>query len=225
MPYKFPDALRPLLAEQTIVGTDLEAVMQRVADATRAGYSHFVEGTVERTKIAKLIAKFQARYPGLIRNRKHAYRLAKAGEQRTKFIALYPRNGDCRWWLLTDLPDQAEPWAEVAKARPSVLNYELRRHTRPGAAEPAWTWALTRTAKDKLSDYLVWHVRHPSKAGAARLAAFIESTRFWPGFAGIRADRRQLAKLTTADWKRHHRHSEPPPQWPPLRYARRIRTR
>lgn len=86
MPPRLTAKLAVLESEQTIICTKVVPAMQRITDALGNGQTYVVSGTVALVDAPRVIAKIQGRFPGLTRNRKHAYRERQAAGPAT------------RWW-------------------------------------------------------------------------------------------------------------------------------
>lgn len=225
MPYAIQQpALRLCAAPHTVICTSLAPTMQRITDALIGGYTHAVCGTVPLADAARVIRKLQARYPGLTRDRRHAWRERQAGRPAYKLICFVNRSSsEMPFVLLTTQPSEiSEQWCDVTKDRPTIYQYEAVRRPREGQAAPAWTWQIRHGELAKYRADMRELIRRRRIAGVLR---FVEQTASWPGFAGVREQRESLRQAVNGEWVRSMPHTEPPPPWPRLRYLRRIATR
>lgn len=227
MPSPVPSSLVALESEQTLICAYLVPAMQRMTDALRHGYVYYTSGEVDLRASTRVVTKLQGRFPGLSRNRKHAYRVRKAGGARYKLVAHWNKSaGFMRFVLFTDrpLPDDGEAWADARQkqSRLSLYEYEALQMTKPGLSGSAWTWQMQRTVVDEYKRFArsCINFRRPEA-----LSRMIQLTVTWPGFAGIRQQRAWLKTAVERDWRVAMPSGEPPPPWPRLRYVQRIRTR
>ncbi len=213
-------------ADQVTVSASPAAFLQRVSDALRSGLIWYVRGTVPEAKWAGIEAKMRARYPTLSRDRKFLYRERKAGRPAVRLLALRPKGkaaGLIEFVLVAaaPVPGDGEAWRDATRDRVQVWAYEAVRQTRPGSAEPAWTWRLQKARYDALRAEIVGRVRRRQDDALVALAA---ATRKWAGFAPVRKQHRALGLLLIGEWKRSRANSETPPEWPRLGYVRRLNT-
>jgi len=98
--------------------------------------------------------------------------------------------------------------------------YELVRLTKPQEPRSVWTWSYTREQYAKHRDSIREAIRHRRDD---QLLQLIHSLWRTPGFAGARAQVKQLEKLIRADWKRVRHSSEEMPEIPKhFGYVQRI---
>lgn len=225
MPTRLHSKLVALESEQTIICKMVVPAMQRITDALGNGQIYVVSGTVDLAEAARVITKLQGRFPGLTRNRKHAYRERMAGRPCYKLIAhANTAASQLQFWLMTNLPEatDGERWIDACERRPRCYQYEALRLTREGASEPAWTWQMTAEAFDQVRTIMLSQVTRQDDAG---LESSIQMSRTWPGFHGIRKQRATLWATVNGHWKRVRGDSIPVPEWPRLSYVRRVRSR
>lgn len=227
MPNRLPLSLRALEGEQTLICAYVVPAMQRITDALRSGYVYYATGEVDLAGASRVISKLQSRFPGLARNRKHAYRVRKAGGSRHKLVAHWNKPaGLMRFVLFTDRPSpgDGEAWADARRkeARLALYEYEALQMTKRGLSGPAWTWQIQRSVLDEYRRFArsCIHSRRQES-----LLKMIELTVTWPGFAGIRRQRAWLKATVDREWKIAMRSGEPSPSWPRLRYVQRVSTR
>ena len=226
MPTRLHPNLAALETNQTVVCTRLAVAMQRRTDALALGYVHHVGGTVPLSKAAALVDKLQARFPALKDNKNQAYYRKTKGRPRHKLVALANRSsGEFLFHLMTDLPqaDDREQWsdARIKRSRLCLYQYEALEATKPGVPGTSWTWQMRRPYIEEFKALAKLSIR--AKAPRPVLAV-IEESRTWPGFHGVRTQRSALRASLTAEWLRTMPATEPPPEWPRLRYLQRLRT-
>lgn len=199
------------------------AAMQRVADAVLVGLPYFVQGQLPLAKVPGLIVKLTERYPVLARDRHFTFRERRGGKPVQKLITYEHADQGLAWfWLFSSAQDTHERWQMAKTDRPVFWKYELVRQTKAGVAHPVWTWRFSREAYHATRDGLIERIR---KHQDRELLAWIEGSKKWPGFAGIRTQHVALGQLLAAEWRRTQRGAEPVPTWPRLRYVRRLKTR
>lgn len=225
MTTRIPAALLARKSDQTIVAGWRDPAMQRISDALRSGLTWYVHGSLPLPEASRLVAKFQERFPPLLRDRRHAHRRKLASEPRYKLIVFANRSSDeALFWLMTDRPeDPRESWRDATGLdRLRCYDYEAIRLTRQGAATPAWSWAMTADRFDRLKTEIKDAIRRGAPAIAIGLG---EEARTWAGFAGVREQHAALRKIYLHEWARKFRSQSEPPPWPRLRYVQRLRTR
>lgn len=227
MPTRLHPRLAALETNQTTVCTRLDAAMQRRTDALALGYVHHVGGTVPLSKAASLVDKLQARFPALKDNKNQAYYRKTKARPRHKLIAFANRSSaEFLFHLMTDLPqaDDRERWSDARnkRSRLCLYQYEALEVTKAGQAGTSWTWQMQRPYIEEFKALAKLSIR--AKAPRPVLAV-IEESRTWPGFFGVRTQRSALRASLTAEWIRSMPATEPPPEWPRLRYLQRLRTR
>lgn len=227
MPTRLPPSLAPLQSDQTLICAHLFPAMQRLTDALGAGYLSYVTGCIPLAQASRVLTKLQTRYPGLTRDRKHAYRQGKLGLARYKLIAHSNRSaGNLVFFLLTDSPelDNQETWlnATVKRTRLLLYQYEALQMTKAGTHAPVWTWHLSKEVLDEYRETLKVAIR---LGRVDSIKAFIEQSRTWPGFYGVREQRAALRHAIEGEWKRTMPEGAPMPTWPRLRYLQRLATR
>lgn len=210
---------------QVIVCKSPTSAMQRITDATSAGFLWLVNGTVPAAKWQGVEAKFSARYPELDRDRFFVHRQRKAGQPVHRLVVFRPESDErVTFYLLATAPDELETWLDATnkRTRPALWSYAAARLTKPGEPKPVWSWRIQAPEYIKLRDALIDRVRSHRDAD---LLAWIESTKKWPGFAAIRKQHKALGLLLAAEWRRSRAAGEPVPEWPRLRYVQRVKTR
>lgn len=224
MPKVVPERLKPLTGEQTVICSSRNALMQRVSDVLKSGYTHVVQVQVELGKAQAVIEKLQGRFPMLGKTRTVASKAKAKGLPRHKAVAFWNSSaGHALVYLFTDRPEVAdrEKWMPVEGGkghRVTFYEYEAVRHDRGGSL--AWTWQMEKAHLQKLEESLVASIR---SSEAEAIAIFIQETRTWPGFHRVRAQHKALGELLKAQWKRAAR-KEALPTWPRLYYLQRIKT-
>lgn len=201
------------------------ALMQRVSDVLKSGYTHVVQMQVDLGKAQAVIEKLQGRFPMLGKTRTVASKAKAKGMPRHKAVAFWNASaGHAMVYLFTDRPEiqDREKWEPVEGGkghRVTFYEYEAIRHDRGGRL--AWTWQMEKARLQKLEESLVAAIR---SSDADAIATFIAETRTWPGFNRVREQHKALGELLKAQWKRSAR-KEPLPVWPRLYYLQRIKTR
>ncbi|KPN20985.1 hypothetical protein AO715_14460 [Xanthomonas sp. Mitacek01] len=202
--------------------------MQRLIDAVRNGHRYVVQGEVPLTKGADVLAKLQGRFPVLSRDRHFAHRERAKGRPVYKLVALCRKEAQqLNFWLLSNVAVEGvgERWVDAHEDRLRVFQYEAVRQTRSapeGTGQLTWTWQIERGHMGKLRMEMLDHI---ASKNDKLLGAFIQSSKLWPGFHGVREQRSALVELCNGRWRRVRSSSEPPPDWPRLRYLQRIATR
>lgn len=222
---RIPEALTTRRTDQTAVAGWRDPAMQRVSDALLVGLTWYVQGRLPLAEAWRLVAKFQERFPQLTRDRFHAHRRKAAGDPRYKLVVFANRSSsEALFWLLTDRnEDPREKWLDATGVeRPRCYEYEAVRRTRAGSGTAAWTWQLTSEHFAERKAELKQAIRgdRPEMVELLR-----DRTLTWAGFAGVRAQHAELGKVCRNEWVRRYRAGSPPPEWPKLRYVRRLRTR
>ncbi len=197
--------------------------MQRVVDVVKTGPPLYVTGSVPLGKVPSLLQKFAKRYV-LNAPRMTDARARKALREVARWIGYYDeRHGEVRW-ILFYWPGEhlckEERWRVTGKDRIEHSGYEVVKLTRPGAKRPALTWRYTREQYQKLRDDIVHAIRTRQDKILDQL---IHSTARTPGFAGSRAQVKNLWKLVRDEWKRVRGKKETPPAIPAgIGYVRRL---
>jgi hypothetical protein len=195
--------------------------MQAIIDAARV-HSYYVQAEdLSINKLRRVFRKFKERYPDLLRDRFHAQRLRSAGKASHYLVILRPHAG-CSggFWLFASAPDAIEKWRDITDRHSRLIIYwwELVRHTRRGSASPSWTYRMQPEVKERITGQITEAV---AKRWDDWLKRFLSSSSHWPGFSGIRKDRRELVRYARARWSRVRRISEDMPPVPTHYYARR----
>lgn len=216
------------MPEEPFIHTKKTAWMQRCADLVRSGHVRYISGAVPRERAQSLYSKFRALYPIRLTH-VQATRTRKKGEATARLLFYWSGEDDSISWVLlrTDgkMPpaaeDAREKWRDALKDRLTAPGgYELVRLTKPQEPKPVWTWRYTREQYAKHRDSIREAIRHRRDD---QLRQLIHSLWRTPGFAGARAQVKQLEKLIRADWKRVRHSSEEMPEIPKhLGYVRRI---
>ena len=200
------------------------ALMQRLADLVRTGHRWYVCGEIPPNKTGYFAGKMDALY-GVGMSRLQQSRRRKAGQASFRLLVLYQQQeSNLRWWLLRtdgDMPPEGrrEKWRDALEDRITLTGYELVRHTRPGAAQPAWTWRYTKDAEQDLREAIRRAVRTRRDDELRQLIYTIWRT---PGFAGAREQVKKMRELITGEWRRC-RGSAPMPEIPArIGYVRRL---
>lgn len=201
------------------------ALMQRVSDVLKSGYTHAVQMEVDLGKAQSVIEKLQGRFPMLGKTRTVASKAKAKGLPRHKAVAFWNASaGHALVYLFTDQPkaEDREKWEPVEGGkghRITFYEYEAVRHDRGGRL--AWTWQMEKTRLQNLEESLVAAIR---SSDAEAIVTFIAETRTWPGFNRVREQHKALGEVLKAQWKRSAR-KELLPVWPRLYYLQRIKTR
>jgi len=209
------------------------AAMQRVQDLVRRGYSRWVSGVVPREKIARLEAKFAARY-GTAADKNERRRRRRHGAGNAWLIVYLPaRQRYAVWWLLVDEVHPAKHYEALQDARETRItmpnpywcpevwqaDYELVR------LDNIWTWRLVEARRREWVKRLRDAVSRSDRETRNRLVRqAIYSMRGMPGFRGVRDDVQDLIRKLKDDWARLRRKGEPLPAIPKRPpYVRRIK--
>jgi len=213
--------LLALRGGQTIIAGKRDPAMQRISDALGAGLTWYVQGRTGLQNGAELVRKFRTRLLQLTRDRRHAHRQKLAGKPRYRLIVFANRaQSEVLFWLLTDQAEHpAEKWIDSSREKLAFYQWEAIRHTRQGAANPAWTWAMSTRQFSKVKQEIVESIR---RGPAERAVAVGQESRTWPGFARVRAQREELKRVYEWEWQR--KRSDPAPAWPGQRFLQRVRT-
>ncbi|MBU2804950.1 hypothetical protein HF292_015730 (plasmid) [Acidithiobacillus ferruginosus] len=208
------------------VFTKKTVAMQRLSDAVRTGYAHYVCGTIPLEKAAAFCEKQAERYRlswSPVKTRAER----KAGKAVYRLILLQEESApdEIHWWLLRTegamSPEAGrEKWRDGLRDKITIGAYELVRHTKAGADHPVWTWRMEKAREQALRDTLVLLIRQKRDA---QLEQLIESVWRAPGFSGIRDQVKKLAKLLHQEWKRSRGQDEAMPAIPErIGYLRRL---
>ncbi|WP_139826505.1 hypothetical protein [Derxia lacustris] len=175
------------------------AFMQRIADYVRLGYCYWQLTEVRVERAWALAQKFRRLYEvHLHRNQRararangegSAYALWWQQHADSLVVCLLVTPGSHAAHRLERLRDAAEKNGRIA-----LGDYELRRHQRPGARGPSWTWALSAEAYEGWRARVIGDVRRgiPADDITAELVRM-------PGFAGVRAQVKALNALVTGE--------------------------
>lgn len=211
------------------------AAMQRVQDLVRRGYVRWTSGMVPREKVARLTAKFGARY-GTAADRNERRRRRRHGAGNAFLVVYLPaRQPYAVWWLLVDDDHPAQHYEDLQDAREMRLtmpnpywcpelwraDYELVR------LDNRWTWRMLEERRVEWQTRLREAVRCGDRDSRQRqVRQAVWSLRRLPGFRGIRQDAHSLIRLLKSDWQRVRNTNEPLPATPQLpTYLRRVRHR
>ena len=211
------------------------AAMQRVQDLVRRGYVRWTSGMVPREKVARLTAKFGARY-GTAADRNERRRRRRHGAGNAFLVVYLPaRQPYAVWWLLVDDDHPAQHYEDLWDAREVRLtmpnpywcpelwqaDYELVR------LDNRWTWRMLEERRVEWQTRLREAVRCGDRDSRQRqVRQAVWSLRRLPGFRGIRQDAHSLIRLLKSDWQRVRHKGEPLPATPRLPpYLRRVRHR
>ena len=208
------------------------AAMQRLQDLVRRGYVRWTSGMVPREKVARLTAKFGARY-GTAADRNERRRRRRHGAGNGFLVVYLPaRQPYAVWWLLVDDDHPAQHYEDLQDAREMRLtmpnpywcpelwraDYELVR------LDNRWTWRMLEERRVEWQTRLREAVRCGDRDSRQRqVRQAVWSLRRLPGFRGIRQDARGLIRLLQSDWQRVRHKGEPLPASPRLPpYVRRL---
>ncbi|WP_157033161.1 hypothetical protein [Halomonas sp. S2151] len=208
------------------------AAMQRIQDLVLRGYVRWTSGVVPREKVARLEAKFDARYStSADRNERRRRRRHGAGNG---FLVVYlpSRQPYAVWWLLVDDDHPAQHYEDLQDARLTRISmpnpywcpeqwredYELVR------LDNRWTWRMVAERREEWQARLRAAVRqHDRDSRHLQVRQAVYSLRKLPGFRGVRQDAHGLIRLLKSDWKRVRHKGEPLPATPRLPpYVRRV---
>jgi len=204
-----------------VVTTRLTLAMQAIIDAARVHRYYVQAEDLRIDKLLRVLRKFKERYPDLLRDRFHAHRLRNLGKASHYLVILRPHAGRSGgFWLFSSAPDEIEKWLDITDRhnRLAIYWWELVRHTRKGSAAPSWTYRMQAEVKERLTKQIAEAV---AKKWDDWLKRFLSSSAHWPGFGGIRKDRRELVRHARARWNRVRRASEDMPPVPTHYYTRR----
>jgi len=211
------------MAGQVIRCKSPTSAMQRITDVIRAGMTWFIQGELEHAKVVGFVTKMVYRYPRLERDRFANHRARKSGEAVHKLVVFESATeATAVFWLFASAVDVIERWRDATVDRPRLWTYEAVRQTKPGAEKPVWTWRFEKSAYHQVRETLIERVR---KKQDRELEDWITSSKKWAGFAGVRVQHRALGTLLYQEWRRSRGYVEPVPEWPKLRYVRRLKTR
>jgi len=180
-------------ARKTPIASTKTQALARVLGAVTHGYTRVCTGTVPREKLARLAAKFDAKY-GIAHTKGQRVINRRAGHANTQFAAYSPPPeylaiGERLPWILLATPGEGveeETWTDV-EDRPIWLDYELCRHN--DAGEVRWTWRRTRTEMAQLHAELLEDLTRRRLDDVAETLQRIANQ---PGFHGIRAQSQAL---------------------------------
>jgi hypothetical protein len=172
---------------------DLIRTMQILQTAVARGFHRWTGGFVRFDRAEAFAEKLQAIY--------HAnpsgpvdLRLRRQGVARVKLVmCAVPAHLGFRWWLLasegTGLVTTRETLHDALDRdhRIALGDFELVRL--PRGARPAWTWRLPPAHFETLMAYAEAVATH---RGPELAQAVIADMRRWPGFAGLRAQRKAI---------------------------------
>lgn len=197
--------------------------MQRIGDAVRAGYLHYVRGSIKLEKTPFLVQKFASRYV-LNAPRMTDLRARRAQEDTARWLGWLNESTGLVEWFLFYQPGKTicreEQWKQPWHDRITLTGYELVRLTKAGAKAPVITWRYTRERYRELHDQIVFCIRGRQDAVLDQLIYSLSKS---PGFAGVRTQVKGLWKIVRDEWKRRRAKAEEPPKIPPnIGYVRRL---
>lgn len=217
------DAPRRWSPSNPWVFTKKTPFMQRLADRVRRGAELYISGQTPLKGIPDLCTKLDGRYP-LNLMAMQASRRRKQGHGTYHWLGLLDEQTKMVTWFLLLNPgtqiDHTERWRGVNTDRPKLTGYELVRHTRKGAASPAYTWRYTRTRMDEIRSGIVSAIRGRRDV---ELQQWVHSIWRSPGFAGVREQVKKLRLLIIAEWQRNRGSTEGMVELPrTIGYVRRL---
>lgn len=219
-----PPAIAAGRTGRVVTTRSLITALQAAADAARLHPWYVIADKLPPPTTAAVAGKFRARWPDLDGSKDAAYRRRLAELPDRRMVVYCPADPAQTGFVLvmstgdTSTEDR-ESWQNVlgASTRLSVRGWwEMVRHARRGSPAPAWTWRMLPERRRAISAEVRTAV---GKHWDAWVAQFIDGSRRWPGFAGIRADHRAIGRELLGHWARTHR--EPSPAWPRLPYVTR----
>jgi hypothetical protein len=198
--------------------------MQRIADRVRSGATHYIGGRTPLSRVPALVQKLAGRWP-LNLSAMQASRRTKAGHATYYWIGWHDEeNKVVHWFVLQKpgtTPDTEDTWKNALDDRIGLTGYELVRHTRTGAKNPAWTWRYNKARFEDIRAGLIADIRGRRDLLAQQA---VHSMFRSPGFAGVREQVKRLRALCISEWKRSRKENEPMFEIPPtIGYVRRLR--
>jgi hypothetical protein len=205
------------------VHTKKTPYMQRISDLVRSGHTQYVLGQVLLRKAGYLAGKF-SEILNVNEHKVAACRTRQQGRSTSRLLFLQSSDPDVLHWILLHRPGKepdrvGQNWRDAITDRIVLTGYELVRHTRPGAHQPAWTWRYTTARFDELRESIIRSIRAKDDKELMRLLALVARS---PGFAQVRVQVKKLQHAARMEWKRIRRMSEPMPEIPKHGYVRRI---
>jgi hypothetical protein len=216
-----PAVLHPLVA------------MQRIADYVgRHGYHWWISGSAHEKKLPRLQAKFSTLY-GIALHRNTRSRHKRSGKGAAVFLCYREPNSSpqcdvdvsCRWILLVAFGDhpafarEALRDARTGQGRFHFGPYELVRATRPGSANPAWCYRMSRAYSEAYRDRVIRCARgDPSEP----VDPVLRSLHTEPGWRPVRVEIGNLMALLRREWRRRRGHRAPLPTLTRLPYVQRL---
>ena len=218
-----PQMVNPISSSAPFINTSKTAFMQRIADLVRAKHTMYMQGQVDRRRAGALARKFGAMFPTNL-DKVAAYRARLHGNATARLLFLYQHPSDMLHWILLyhsgTAPDMSgQTWRDALSDKIVLTGYELVRHTRPGFAQPAWSWRYTHNQLSGLRQDVVNAIRLKNDH---QLRQLIDSLVRSPGFALVRKQVASLTALVRAEWLRRRGKAEPIPEIPKHGYTRRV---
>ena len=179
-------------------------------------------GDLSYDKIDGLIEKFKVKYPDLLKDADHAYRLRRKGIASHRLVVFKPKSKQIQGFfvLQSSLKDESEQWKDALNRRERITVYDyeclrLQAPQRPNDKSLAWAWKIKEDVFEMRAEQIIKDFR----MGKMWVEGLIKDTKKWPGFARVRQQHKILGKYVTATWVRLK--SEPAPEWPRLNYVSR----
>lgn len=185
-------------------------------------YPFYVSGELPIKKIDGVIEKFLTRYPDLLRGRKYAWRIRKKGIPSHKLIVYKPSGKkDIEAFFVLMCSERYDPQesfldSKNRKTRLVVYGYELYRRTRKGKESPVWSFRIYKDTFKKMYKNMIDAIDNKKDKW---LLDWIQSTKKWPGFAGVRKQHYALQRACFGRWLRVRKNI--PPEFPRLPYVTR----
>lgn len=211
-------------SEDPFIFTKKTAFMQRISDVVRT-HKAYITGQISVEKTAAFAGKLDEFY-GWSDDKVTAFRQRQAGFSSARLLFFYQDGSSNLTWFLFVTEGKwvhrdagREKWLDPKKDRISLTGYELVRHTRPGKADPSWTWRYSSQRYEDIRQIIVLAIRRNRDD---ELRQWIKTVWSSPAFAGVREQVKKIASLIKSDWKRS-RGNDPLPEIPKgLGYVRRL---
>ena len=191
----------------------LAAALLSVLDGIKV-HPYFVSAELHPAKLDGLRAKYESRYPDLLRDRFFALRLRKSGKTSHRLIIYKPKDESTEGFFVLQAStqdDKTEPWKNALERHQRITLYGYEAVCLPRLGQPsAWTW---RIEKDRYKRDLSKMIDAIDKKKDKWLEQWVKKAAYWPGFVGVRL---QVSALQKAFYGRFFRiRGEAPPEWWP----------
>lgn len=188
--------------------TKKTSFMQRLSDRVRRGATLYIAGQTPLKGVPQLTCKLSEKWP-LNLTKMQASRRRKSGHGTYFWLGYWDEQTALVHWFVLLNPgseiDKTEAWRGAVEDRVKLTGYELVRHTRSGAAAPAWTWRYTKERMGTIRESVVSAIRGRRDLEAEQIMHSVFRS---PGFGGVREQVKKLRQLCIAEWQRNRSSAE-----------------